>query len=170
LVKIVAVSAVVALLALAPPPASAVDREGFLIGVGLSGGRIDCTGCTSTAALGLQLHLGGSFSKRVALVADVFVLGRSEEGTDLSTISLAATGLYWVTPRLFLGLGLGVGSNMIDTGNVTTSSETSFAFTVQAGFEIVQRRSFVLDVRSRYDRIPDLDMDNVALGLAVSWY
>jgi len=84
---------------------------------------------------------------------------------------VTATGLYWLTPRVFAGLGIGAGSNEITFDNDRSeSSETEFAFTVQAGFEMVQRRSFVFDIRARYDRIPELDMDNVAVVLAVTWY
>jgi hypothetical protein len=59
-------------------PAHSVEREGFLIGFSLGGGRIDCSDCSSRAAFNFDLRPGGSVNERLTLKGEVSGLSRDE--------------------------------------------------------------------------------------------
>lgn len=132
--------------------AEAVERQGFLIGFTVGGGKLDCDGCESSGAGGFGFHLGGSLSKKVTLAAELFAVAHDEDAYSFSDFQATALAQYWVIPRVWIGGGIGTGFNSVEIGNTTMDGDSKLALVAAAGVEIYQGRRFVLDLRGRYGR------------------
>ncbi len=132
--------------------AEAVERQGFLIGFTVGGGKLDCDGCESSGAGGFGFHLGGSLSKKVTLAAELFAVAHDEDAYSFSDFQATALAQYWVIPRVWIGGGIGTGFNSVEIGNTTMDGDSKLALVAAAGVELYQGRRFVLDLRGRYGR------------------
>ena len=108
------------------PPATApggfMDRQGRLavgFGLGLGGMNADhadlsCPSCDyNPIAAGIDFHIGGMLSPRLALLLEIQVNGQTlqDYGDGTQTLTQAAilgAAQFWVTPRVWLKGGLGV--------------------------------------------------------------
>ena len=149
---------------------SAADREGILIGFSIGGGSLDCGECAGRSATAIDLRLGRSVAKRVAVQASFGGLFREEASFAFSSYSLTGIAQYWVTSRLWAGGGVGFGENSIDVGRTSNYSGNSLALAATTGVELWRRGSFALDLRGRYDRLTKFQTDNVSIAVGFTWY
>jgi hypothetical protein len=173
---------VLALLALAAPAfaqsASPTRREGFVVGFGLGfGSTYPCDNCPSGA---FDFFVGAMATPNVALVADFSVVGNGDDlGERGRSMGVMALGVrVWPVERFWLLGGVGIGSELDDEfGNDfdddiddfdLTDGETSWAALVGAGFDVVSKGRFTMDVRVRASFIEG--RQSVALGLGFNWY
>ena len=161
----------VAFLALALPVCAqdsrAVEREGFLIGFALGfGASYPCDTCASGA---FSFHVGAMAGPRVAVLADISAVGgggdsAGDEGRGLGVLALGAR--FWPAERFWLQGGIGISAPL--DSDFDTVSERSWAGIAGAGFEVVQKGRFVMDVQLR-GAFAD-GRQSVALGIGFSWH
>ena len=160
-------------------PLGVVDRRGFIIGFSLGGGAFslaDCGDCDTLSGLGLDIHLGGMLTPRLALMFDGSGVAHAIEGggTIVHVIDTAAAQ-YWITPRVWIKGGLGIGQLSVndDEGNRVAASETGAGVLLAGGVELVQTRGFALDLQLRASAVNYDDADTItmsSLNLGFNWY
>lgn len=165
-------SGVVLLLLLPGVAAGAAERSGFLIGFTLGAGGLDCVGCESSGAAAFSFHLGASVSPRVSLAFEAFIAGHDEAFESRYSYQMSAIVQYWLSSRVWVGGGPGLGQNETQFGNISEWGDETFALNVQAGVEVWQRGRFALDLRGRYGRnFTDPDATDHIVALAgFTWY
>lgn len=155
--------------------ASAVDRRGFLIGLGYGVGnmmfgetnQLDGTGPS------VEFHLGGMLSDRTALMFDDYGIVQSfSNGATLSAVLGTVSVQHWVGPRVWLKGGGGLGGLQVDSGNLSISSDPGFGFLLGGGVEVIQRTKFVLDAQARLSSmwVDSEAVRNLAVVVGVNWY
>jgi hypothetical protein len=161
------------------PPAAALEtvrREGLYFGFGLGGGSFNvgaCEACDKFNGPAVDFHVGGMLTPRWGLVLDLSGVADRLPGDRMLVHSLSTLGLqYWPASRLWLKAGLGLGrlAEVDDQGKKTTNRESGGAFMLAAGLELIQSRSFVLDVQLRgaavdYDRNETVSTGALMLGI-----
>jgi opacity protein-like surface antigen len=184
----------------AAPPATApggfMNRGGRLaIGVGLGFGGmsadeadLSCQTCEGgTVAAGIDFHIGGMLSPRLALLAEFQVNAQPlEEDVYGDTVMLTQAALlgaaqFWVTPRLWVKGGLGFASLQESYSNCDDyyddcdqELDTGGALLLGAGVELVQSRNFALDLQGRilaagYEDLDDT-ITSATIGVGLNWY
>ncbi len=157
----------------APP-----TKDGFLIGFSLGfGSTFPCDECPSLAG---SFSIGAMASSNVAIVADFGVVGGEDrdfgEPGSLAVGALAVQ--FWPTDRFWLKAGVGVGNTFsvdwdehdwddhwdsdVDTG------KRRWAGIAAAGFEVVQKSVFTMDIQVRGFFIEG--NQSVAVGIGFNWY
>lgn len=162
-------------------------REGATFGVGVGGGTIGCTdrdgndcgGSGDLDAAGLSFRAGFMLNPSLALSADLWGMGRTEDEVTVSQAIAAATLRGWLAPQVWLQGGLGVARSAADVdagdGEIELMSETDYvpAATAGLGVEIISTDAMALDLELKagtglYE--DDIQIYNVSLGAGVSFY
>lgn len=157
------------------PPVTAPHRSGFLIGFSLGAGTLTCDDCDGLNGVAVDLHLGGMLTPNVALMFDGMGVGHSfDGGGSLIHVVDTVAAQVWVTPKLWLKGGLGIGRLSVndEDGDEIAASETGTAAMVGIGYELTHGEHFALDLQLRgaiahYDEA-DLKMGSLNLGF--NWY
>ncbi|HET6900290.1 MAG TPA: hypothetical protein VFK70_18200 [Vicinamibacteria bacterium] len=142
--------------AAADPGASAVKREGFLIGFSLGAGDLGPDPCDDCGlGVGGDFHIGAMASRSVAVMLEGSFLNRD----DLTHGLFGVAGQFWPDPagRFWLKAGLGVGS--LDRDNSFGDHFDDFddhgnnhvypSVFGGAGVEVVRSGRFTLDLQLR---------------------
>jgi hypothetical protein len=181
------------LLAAGPALAVADDfhrhatRDGFLVGFSLGfGSTFPCDVCPS---LGGDIHIGAMAGRNVAVMADFNVVG-GDEGPlgEPGSLGVAAIAVqFWPVERFWLKGGVGVGNTFSfeedgdwgddwdddwndepgPDGDVTTGKRR-WAAIAAAGFELVQKGPFAMDLQVR-GAFTDGNQ-SVQVGIGFNWY
>ena len=130
--------------------ASAIERKGFIFGLGVGGGKITCEDCESMSGPAVEIHLGGMLTDKMALVWDSSGVVREENGVTVSSAVAAPAVQYWVSPRVWVKGGVGAGRLVASVNNVTSSSEWGLGFLGGLGVELVQKKRFAIDLQARF--------------------
>ena len=130
--------------------AGAIERKGFIFGLGLGGGQITCDGCKSLNGGAAGLHLGGMVNEKLAIVLDSSGVVKQEEDVTLSSAVLGPAVQYWVSPRVWIKGGVGGGRLIASIDKVTTSSEWGLGFMGGLGVEALQKKKFTIDLQFRF--------------------
>lgn len=158
----------------------AEGRSGLTAGIALGVGHMGCNDdeCdTLVEAGGLNAHIGGMLTPRLALVGDIWGMTHRDDRATFSQSILTAALRVWPAKFLWLSGGVGVAraSFSYDAEIVTLEerSETVPGFMAAAGIEVLQSESFALDVQVRagtgiYDE--DQRIRNYALSVGASFY
>jgi hypothetical protein len=162
-----------------PPPQptyGVVDRHGFMAGFSIGAGSMvpDCDGCDSESGIAVDGHLGGMLSPRFALMWDGSVVAHTEDNLTLFSTVNAVAAQYWATPKVWIKGGLGFGRLSIsdDTGDTLAESDTAASVLGAAGVEVMQSRTFALDISLRFavTAYEDANLTNVALNVGFNWF
>ena len=161
----------VALLALAVPvcaqDSQAITREGFLIGFAVGfGASYPCDTCPSGAG---SFHVGAMAGPRVAVLADISAVGGGGDSVGDGSRGLGVLALgarFWPAERFWLQGGIGISAPLDD--EFDTVSDRSWAGIAGAGFEVVQKGRFAMDVQLR-GAFAD-GRQSVALGIGFGWH
>ncbi len=160
-------------------------RGGGTFGVDVGAGHLDCrsdssdcAGGGSEAAAGLAIHGGFFVGPNVALVGDLWGMGHTDSNQTVSQGMLTANVRFWPVRRLWLQGGIGAARTTLsynagDGLMVESRSDVVPAAMLGIGVEVISARHAALDIELRagsgfYDN--DVHVDNVALGVGVSWY
>lgn len=172
----------------AQPAAQApAHRDGMLIGFGIGAGEISCEGdgCNDfREAGGLDFHIGGMLSPKLALMFDLWVMASTEENLTISHTIATGAVRYWVVPRLWLQAGLGGASAAYRYDgvfvNLEDRTESVPGVMVGAGYEVAASRTFAIDVQLRagtgfygdenQDGQADIEAHNLWLGVGFTWF
>lgn len=130
--------------------ASAIERKGFIFGIGAGGGSMGCDGCESTSGLAVELHVGGMLTEKVALVLDSSGVSRSEDGGTLSSVVAGPAVQFWASPRVWVKGGVGGGFLQASYDNVTVTSDAGLGFMGGVGVEVLQKKKFAIDLQVRF--------------------
>lgn len=163
----------------ADPGASAVKREGFLIGFSLGAGDLGpdpCDGCG--LGVGGDFHIGAMASRSVAVMLEGSFLTRD----DLTHGLFGVAGQFWPDPagRFWLKAGLGVGSldrdhsfgdhfdDFDDHGNNHVYPTVFGA----VGVEVVRAGRFTIDIQARGAATFQSDdtAHSVSVNVGLNWY
>jgi hypothetical protein len=170
----------------AQPAAQApAPRDGMLIGFGIGAGEISCEGdgCNDfTEAGGVEFHIGGMLTPRLALMFDLWVMGHTHDNLTITHTIATGAVRYWVVPRLWLQGGLGGASAAYRWDgvfvNLEDRTETVPGVMIGAGYEVAASRTFAIDLQFRAgtgfygeeDGRADLQAHNVWLGVGFTWF
>lgn len=196
------------------PGAAAEERDGLTFGASLGRGSIDvaCDGCDGVApiteALSLTAHVGVLVTPRLSLLAEHWTVryrDRGSEWFDDSLDHLVAQRITvggaqaWVTRRLWLRAGVGVGYHISDSSYVQGGGSASGgdirpasaagalgergdgraprvtpAYFTAIGYEVAHRSDLAVDVQIRFGatRRPadEYQIYNTAVNFGMSWY
>lgn len=155
-------------------------RNGFVIGGALGGGVIwaGCDDCDVRASIGLDFHVGGMLSPRLALLFNAS--GAASYTTDFAPTRYVASLLYAGAAQYFLSSQLwikgGVGIARVVQSDaplfVTFESETGFGFLLAGGVELLQRDTFALDAQLAVSPAfyAGTSVTDVVALVGVNWY
>jgi hypothetical protein len=152
------------------------DRTGFVIGFSVGfGATYPCDTCPSVAG---SFYVGARTNRHVAVVADIGVTGGdfdrpfderlSERGLALATFTLGVR--VYPAERFWLMGGVGVGwpfENDWDEHHEFHDHDPSWAGVVGAGYEVLRKGRFSMDVQGRGAFAEG--HQGVALGLGFNW-
>ena len=130
--------------------ASAIERKGFIIGLGGGGGTMTCDGCAGTSGLAVQFHMGAMLTEKVALVGESAVVSREEEGVSLGSLVAGPAVQYWVSPRVWVKGGVGVGYLQASIDKISVISDPGLAFFGGLGVDLLQKQKFAIDLQARF--------------------
>jgi hypothetical protein len=159
----------------APPPPG-IHRSGFIIGFSLGGGSMipDCSECDSLNGPAFAIHLGGMVAPNLALMWDGSGVAKHDEYIDATLVNAVNTFAvqYWPTSMVWIKGGIGFGRLTLSSRSDRLESDTKPAVLAAAGVEVLQTRSFALDLSVRlvpvfYD---DFTLTNASLNLGFNWY
>lgn len=155
-------------------------RHGFVIGGALGGGVIwaGCEDCDVRPSMGLDFHVGGMLSPRLALLFNAS--GATSYTTDFAPTRYVASLLYAPAAQYFLAKPIwikgGVGVARVVQSDaplfVTFGTETGFGFLVAGGVELLQRDTFALDAQLAASPTfyAGTSMTDVVALIGVNWY
>jgi hypothetical protein len=187
-----AIAALIAFgIALAAPPARAdlllsTSRSGITFGGELGFGTVACDetndgGCESfNSAPGLDVHLGGMLSPRLALVGDVWGMRHAEDHSTFSQ-AIATAGLrVWLLRSIWLAGGIGAArvSWTYDSGPLSLMDQTDTVPAVMGaiGWELISTPKLAVEVSLRAgagfygDSEDKTELRNVQLGIGLSFF
>lgn len=174
-------------------PGGFQDRTGRLalgFGLGLGAmesesGPIECFNCDyQPVAVGLDFHIGGMISPRLALLLEMQANIQTVEdygfegNKTLSQGAILGAAQFWVTPRIWLKGGLGVAHLQYTYSDVYEDYEepidSGAALLLGAGIELLHSQRFALDLQGRvlvggYDGIDDT-VTSSQIGIGLNWY
>lgn len=163
------------------------QRRGLILGFGVGGGELSCEDISEngdgpcegvTEAGSIDFHVGGMLTPRLAILGDVWVMGHTEDNLTVSQTITTAAVQFWVLPRLWIKGGLG-GAHARFTYDglfvdVTDRSQTVPAAMIAAGFEILTKKNFALDVQLKAGtglyKDEDTKAQNASLTIGFNWY
>ena len=168
---------------------SPVEREGFVIGVGLRGGVVSITDSNQEipfeeAQGGFSLpnlKIGFMLNERMALLATFPGMIYAHEGKDRSFESFVPKLQYWMNDKLWINGGIGLGMDFPAFYEVKKINDEQWnwgcAVSAGVGYEIVQKQKFTIDLQSdlmlgRTFLPNDLHRDGVVftVGVGFNWY
>ena len=155
-------------------------RDGLAIGVELGGGHMECEGegCDGVTEAGeLGLNVGVMLTPNLAIMADGWLMGHTEDRLTLTHAMATVGPQLWLGPFWVRG-GVGVArasfnydAGIIDIGDKT---ETVPAAMAALGVEVLSTKDFALDVRLRggtgFFNDGDTEVRNLSLGVGANWY
>ncbi len=130
--------------------ASAIERKGFIFGLGVGGGKITCDGCESLSGLAVEIHLGGMLTEKLALVGDSSGASKEEGGVTLQSVVAGPALQYWLSPRVWVKGGVGAGVLTAYGGGVNEVSDPGLGFLGGIGVEVLQKKRFAIDLQARF--------------------
>lgn len=130
--------------------ASAIERKGFIIGLGGGGGTMTCDGCAGTSGIAVQFHVGGMLTEKVALVLDSSGVTRDEDGATLSSVVAGPAIQYWVSPRVWIKGGVGAGFLQATYDKISVTSDAGLGFMGGIGVDVLQKQKFAIDLQARF--------------------
>ncbi len=155
-------------------------RHGFVIGGALGGGVIwaGCDDCDVRPSIGLDFHVGGMLSPRLALLFNAS--GATSYTQDIAPTRYVASLLYAGAAQYFLAQPIwikgGVGVARVVQSDAplfeTFESETGFGFLLAGGFELLQRETFALDAQLAVSPAfySGTSVTDVVALVGVNWY
>ncbi len=168
-----------------PPPPPGVDRRGFTIGFSIGAGSFSAVPDDDgqrefrLEGAGVELHLGGMVTREMAILFDIWGVGGDVNDYESVFHNIGTVALrYWAMPKLWLQGGVGWSNfsysirDCPSNADCSETSETGGAAMVAAGFELVQTRSFALDLSLRlgvgaYD---GGSVNQASVQLGFNWY
>jgi hypothetical protein len=160
------------------------------IGLGLGAmesenGPIECVNCDyNTLAGGIDFHIGGMISNRLALLLEIQGNAQTVEeygfegDKTLTQGAVMGAAQFWVTPRIWLKGGLGVAHLQYTYSDSYDDYEepidTGAAVLLAAGIELLHAQTFSIDLQGRvlvgaYDGIDD-QITASQIGVGFNWY
>lgn len=179
----------VATQAVAQMATSPVERQGFIIGVGMRGGVVSIT--DSNAEIPFEeaqggfslpnLKIGFMLNERTALLATFPGMIYELKGKDRSFESFIPKIQYWMNDKLWVNGGIGLGMDFPAFYEVKKVNDEQWnwgcAVSAGLGYEIVQKQKFTIDLQSdlmlgRTFLPNDLHRDGVvfSVGVGFNWY
>lgn len=164
-----------------------VERKGFVIGLGLSGGVISISDSDQEipfddAQGGFSLpnlKLGWMLNERLAILATFPGMIYEYEGKDRSFDAFMPSVQYWVKDRWWINGGIGLAVDGPALYEDLDGEDWNFGCAVafSTGYEIVQKKKFTIDLQTQLHlgRVfleNDQHRDGVAfsVGLGFNWY
>ena len=176
-----------ALTAFAQQEAQEIERKGFIIGFSAGAGVVSISDSNQEVPFD-EAHGGFSFpnlkfgwmvSDRLAIMANLPGMSYEYDDKDRSFDALIPSVQYWMKDRWWIngGFGLAMDSPAIYEKNDGEGWNFGCAVAASTGFELVQKKKFVLDLQTqlmlgRTFLKNDQYRDGVALsvGLGFNWY
>lgn len=160
------------------------EKQGFLFGVGIGGGvLLEKNSDVDMESYGkfsiLNLKLGWMITPQTAICLHVPSGGHTKNGETRAFEAVLVTGQHWFSEKIWGMAGLGLAMDMppfYDTENDDPKFYFGPALTAGMGYEILQGKSFVMDVQARclygnYE-VESVRRQNIAFDilLGFNWY
>jgi hypothetical protein len=159
-----------------PPQPRGFYRQGFLVGFGVGGGAITADNCgTCGGAGGLEFHLGGMLTPRLALMFELWGLAHPlGDGYSLTNSIYTGSLQFWATPVLWLKGGIGGGTIRISDNynGLSYEPESALAVSGAVGYEVLHSYNFALDLQFRlaHAAYEGGGANNIAFMVGFNWY
>jgi Outer membrane protein beta-barrel domain len=150
LIRHAGITALALVLTSAPSDANAIERKGFIAGLGVGGGKITCDGCESLSGPAVEVHIGGMINEKVALMFDGSGVAKEEDGVTLSSVVGGLALQYWASPRVWVKGGVGGGQIRVAGNGLDADSEMGLGFLGGLGVELLQKERFAIDLQLRF--------------------
>jgi hypothetical protein len=164
-----------------------VDRQGFVIGLGVSGGVISISDSNqenafdeAQGAFSLpNLKMGWMVHDRLAIMATTPGMIYEFEGKDRSFGSIIPSVQYWIKDKWWVNGGIGLATDFPALYEDLDDEDWHFGCAVAAstGYEFYQKDNFAIDLQAqlhlgRVFMDNDIDRDGVAfsVGVGFNWY
>lgn len=156
---------------LGAPDALAVERTGFVIGIGAGVGQSRIEGESNTA-LGTDFHIGGMLGYKTALLLEGYAVTDSEEGVTLSLGVSTLAVQRWVSDKVWVKAGVGSGFVFVSGDGESASERYGLGLLGAAGYELVQRQKFTLDLQGRFSTMSreGVRVNNVGANIGFNWW
>jgi hypothetical protein len=158
----------------APPPPRGVYRGGLVIGFAVGGGSIIADNCFNCGGGGaLEGHIGAMINPRLALMGELWGIGRPTSDGTLSHVLYGVALQYWAADILWIKGSLGGGTVSFDEAQTgATFSENALALGGAVGVELIQAYNFAFDLQFRvaHTFVSDGGASNIALLAGFNWY
>lgn len=183
-----------------PAAAPAVDRPGFMFGFCLGGGVMKYDREPGLAVVipgppervvsvpsrhgsgGFAMYAGWAFNHHFALGLDI-ELQAGVRDDQFNSVVGGLAGQYWPTPRFWVKAGIGGGSLTLPDPNAryvrgdfqgapTEVASGGLAFLASTGVEVVQRRTWTVDLHARFAsvRYDPLRVTHLTVQIGVNGY
>jgi Outer membrane protein beta-barrel domain len=164
-----------------PEVALEAPRSGVTVGIGLGMGTFRCpsAGCgAAPQAFSLDGHLGYMVNPNLALLAESWIMGHTEDDLTV-THTIATLGLQaWITQALWIRGGVGVAHasfrHRSPSSGIDDQSGSALGVTMAVGVEALTRCDFAIDVMVRagtgfYDD-SQTRVHSMTFAVGASWY
>jgi opacity protein-like surface antigen len=171
-----------ALLAAAYAPASADEGAGLTFGGNLTYGHAGCDGegaaCGDSfnGATGFDLHVGVMPIRKLAIVADGWVLNTDGGEGESSQRMISVGPRLWLLGGLYVGGGIGYARATFeaapDLGPAMDVNQTGAAVMGNAGLEILSLGAVAVGLELRATRgldQDDMNLESYTLGVGAQW-
>ncbi len=155
--------------------ATAGERKGLTIGLGMGGGQITCDSCEflSAAVVAGGFHFGGMVTERLAIVLDASFVSKEGDGLEVTSVVGGPAIQYWLWPRVWVKGGVGSGQVWTDGDGFFVTSENGLGLIGGIGVEVLQKQKFTIDLQfqSTTARIAGERISNIfgAVGFNFYW-
>lgn len=137
-------------------------HQGFMIGFGLGVSVASCDGCQDETSVGLDFNVGGFINPRLAIMYDVAAWVDSEDDATLILAANTVAAQYWVAPAVWIKGGIGISQVELSYDGEEIASDNGIALTAAAGYEVMSRGKFAIDLSGRLSLL-DFDGGSVKL-------
>jgi hypothetical protein len=141
--------------AMPPPPA---ERHGLFGGGGVFGGNISCDGMSCgnfSKGGGAAGYIGYMMSGRFGILFDLWAMTARDSANmnadvTLTFVTSTINARYYLAPAFWVQGGLGDGHAEVHVGVFNARGDDVPVGLLAAGFELVQRRTWALDVALKF--------------------
>jgi hypothetical protein len=151
--------------------ADAVERKGFVIGLGAGFGQTRIEGESNTG-IGANFHVGGMLGEKTALLLEAYGVGDQEED-DSATFGVSGVAVQrFLGDKAWVKAGLGQGFVNVSSNGHSETESHGLGILGAVGYELVQKTKFTLDLQGRFSTSSKdgVRVNNFGVNVGVNWW
>lgn len=153
--------------------AGAVERKGFVIGLGGGVGETRTENGSNTA-IASEFHIGGMLGPRTALLVESSAITDREEDFTFGIGVVALAVQHWFNEKGWAKGGVGSGFVFVSGQGESEWEDAGLGFLAAVGYEALQRDKFTLDLQGRFTTSSGVKegvrVNNFSAAIGVNWW